>query len=253
MSAVRLFAPFAFGMALAASGAALAQEAAPPAPIDPGPGRISVVGEGQASAAPDLAVTQLTVMRAAPTAAAALGDANTAMEAVRGAMSSFGVEARDLQTSGFQIAPQYRYDTRSDGTQAPPVVTGYEVRNTLSVKVRDMGRLGELLDRAVQLGVNEGGSISFQIENDAALRDAARRDAVTRARASAEVLAEAAGLKLGRVVTIEDSQARQVPQPPMPFDSMRMMAASATAAKVPVEAGENTVTSDVRIVYELQP
>ncbi|WP_244486661.1 SIMPL domain-containing protein [Aureimonas sp. Leaf324] len=250
MSAVRLFAPLALGTALAFASPVLAQDAPPP-PAPP-PARVSVSGEGLARGAPDLAVTQLTVMRSAATAADALGQVNTAMDAVRGAMPSFGVEARDLQTSGFQISPQYRYDNRSDGTQAPPVLTGYEVRNTLSVKVRDLAKLGELLDRAVQLGVNEGGSISFQIEDDAALRDAARRDAVARARSSATVLAEAAGLKLGRVVTIEDTASGFVPlPPPMPMGEMRMMANS--SAKVPVEAGENTISAQVRIVYELQP
>ncbi|WP_279482134.1 SIMPL domain-containing protein [Aureimonas sp. SK2] len=249
MSAVRLLAPLAFGLAL--SGRAFAQGEPPAAP--PAPARISVTGEGHASGTPDLAVTQLTVMRSAPTAAEALAQANDAMEAVRGAMSGFGVEARDLQTSGFQIAPQYRYENRSDGTQAPPVVTGYEVRNTLSVKVRDLARLGELLDKAVQLGVNEGGSIAFQIEDDSGLRNEARREAVREARASAETLAEAAGLKLGRVVTIEDVAGSAFPPPPpMPFGELRM-AAPASASKVPVEVGESMVTSDVRIVYELQP
>ncbi|RIY02050.1 DUF541 domain-containing protein [Aureimonas flava] len=251
MSTVRLFAPLALCAGLALSAPALAQDAPPP-PAPP-PARISVTGEGQANGAPDLAVTQLTVLRTGATAAAALEEANTAMEAVRGAMSSFGVEARDLQTSGFRITPQYRYDNGPDGTQSPPVLTGYEVRNTLSVKMRDMARLGELLDRAVQLGVNEGGSFSFQIEDDAALRDAARREAVAKARSSAEALADAAGLTLGRVVSIEDAANAYVPQPPpMPFGEMRMMA-SGSAAKVPVEAGENTVTSEVRIVYELRP
>jgi uncharacterized protein len=250
VSAVRLFAPLALVTGLALAAPAFAQDAPSPSPL---PARVSVTGEGHANGAPDLAVTQLTVMRSAATAADALEQANTAMEAVRSAMASFGVEARDLQTSGFQITPQYRYDNRPDGTQAPPVVTGYEARNTLSVKVRDLPKLGELLDRAVQLGVNEGGSISFQIEDDAALRDSARRDAVAQARSSAEALAGAAGLKLGRVITIEDAaNAYAPPPPPMPYGEMRMMAAG-SAAKVPVEVGENTVTSQVRIVYELQP
>ncbi|WP_182085522.1 SIMPL domain-containing protein [Aureimonas sp. ME7] len=245
MSKLRMIAPLAFGLVL--SGSALAQEAKAPVPA-----RISVSGEGQASAAPDLAVTQLTVMRAAPTAAEALKAANEAIDGVRGALPSFGVEPRDMQTAGFQIAPQYRYDNKPDGTQGPPTVTGYEVRNTLSVKVRDLARLGELLDRAVQLGVNEGGNISFQIEDSSALENAARKSAVEKARASAQALAEAAGLQLGRIVSIENGASAFPPPMPAPMGAMRMMA-SDMAAKVPVEIGENTVSADVRIVYELQP
>lgn len=214
------------------------------------PARISVTGEGQASRAPDLAITRLTVLRSAETAAEALKSANEAMNAVTNAMPALGVEARDLQTSGFQIAPQYRYDNRPDGTQAPPTLTGYEVRNTLTVRMRDLARIGEVLDKAVQLGVNEGGSIDFQIENVAAASDEARREAVRKARDSAAALAEAAGVKLGRIVTIEDGGSSALPPPPMPMAELRM---AAPMDKVPVSVGENAVTAQVRIVFEITP
>lgn len=237
----------AFASTLALAAPALAQDAPPPAPA-----RVSVTGEGWTSRAPDLALVRLTVLRAAPTAAAALGEANTAMTAVTAAMPAFGVAPRDLQTGGFQISPQYRYENRSDGTQAPPTLTGYEVRNTLNVRVRDLTKIGEVLDKAVQLGVNEGGSIDFQVEDNAAASNEARRDAVAKARASAEALADAAGLKLGRVVTLEDGAPNFAP--PMPMMDMRAMAAPAPAnSKVPVEIGETTISAQVRIVYELTP
>lgn len=208
---------------------------------------VSVLGEGEASGAPDLAVTGLTVLRVAETAEEALEQANEAARAVAEAMTELGVAERDMQTGGFSITPQYRYQNRQDGTSEPPELVGYEVRNTLTLRVREIARLGEILDRAVSLGVNQGGDVSFQIEDASALRDTARRQAVERARESARSLAEAAGLSLGRVVTIEDQGGASIPRP---MGEMRMMAASADAG-VPIQAGENTVRAQVRVVFEL--
>lgn len=241
----------ALALPLAAPVSAQEGPGGPPA----GPARISVQGEGVVYRAPDLAVTQLTVMRRAETAADATRQTNEAIAAVTAAMTELGVERRDLQTSSFQVSPQYQYDNRENGTQEPPRVVAYEVRNTLSVKVRDLPKLGELLDRAVQLGVNEGGSVSFQLEDDSEASMEARREAVSDARTRAETLAEAAGLKLGRVVTIEDGPVDRSPFPPVPFAEMRAMPAPASpgSSSVPVETGENAVNAQIRIVYELTP
>lgn len=241
------FPSLALAAVLAASGPVLAQE--PPAPP---PARIEVGGAGTAYRAPDLAVTQLTVLRNAATAAEAMSAANEAVDAVTKAMTEFGIEKRDLQTAGFQVSPQYQYDNRSDGQQQPPKLVGYEVRNTLSVKVRDLAKLGEVLDRAVKLGVNEGGSISFEIDDPSDASKEARRLAVADARERAETLATASGLKLGRVVLIQDGAVHNEPMPPVPIMEMKLAAAPASAAgRVPVEAGENAVRADVRIVFEL--
>ncbi|WP_244493438.1 SIMPL domain-containing protein [Aureimonas sp. N4] len=238
--------PLALTALLATASPLLAQEP-PPAP----PSRIEVDGEGTVYRAPDLAVTQLTVMRNAPTAAEALADVNKAIGDVSSAMSEFGVEKRDLRTAGFQISPQYQYDNRQDGPQAPPKLVGYEVRNTLSVKVRDLTKLGALLDKAVTLGVNEGGSIQFEIDNPTEATQEARRLAVADAKARAETLAEASGLKLGRVLLIQDGAIRREPSPPMPFAEMKL-AAAPPSPRVPVEIGENAVRADIRIVYEMR-
>ena len=234
---------------IAASAPALAQQ--PPAP-PPVPARIEVGGEGTAYRAPDLAVTQLTVMRNGATAADALAEANEAIASVTKAMGELGIEKRDLQTAGFQISPQYQYDNQPNGQQqSPPKVVGYEVRNSLSVKVRDLAKLGDVLDRAVQLGVNEGGSIDFQIDDASAISNEARRLAVADARKRAETLAEASGLKLGRVILIQDGAMRNEPLPPMPMMELKMAAPGSASSRVPVETGENAVRADVRVVYEL--
>jgi uncharacterized protein len=249
----RLARPALFALALGLSSAAIAQTPPPPAPPAAGqpaePRRLAVTGEGQAFRAPDLALVQLTVMRQGETAQKALADNSAAMSAVQDALPEFGLEARDVQTSGFTIAPQYRYDTASDGTQSPPTLVGYEVRNTITLRVRAVDRLGEILDRAVSLGVNDGGSIEFVAEDPSALQNEARRTAVERARASAEAMAGAAGLRLGALLSIEDGASGI--EPPRPVSEMRMMAAPASP-KVPVAAGETMASATVRLVFALE-
>ena len=237
-------APLAFVALLGTASPLLAQE-------PPTVSRIEVEGEGTVYRAPDLATTQLTVLRNAPTAAEGLAEVNKAIGDVSAAMAEFGVEKRDLRTVGFQISPQYQYDNRQDGPQAPPKLVGYEVRNTLSVKVRDLSKLGALLDKAVTLGVNEGGSIQFEIDNPTEATQEARRLAVVDAKARAQTLAEASGLKLGRVLLIQDGAIRREPSPPIPFAEMKLAAAPASG-RVPVEIGENAVRADIRVVYEMQ-
>lgn len=243
-------------LATAAAAPAVAQPAPPPpsagAPA-PAPERhyVRVTGEGEARAAPDLAIVQLTVLRTAEAADAALSEANEAASAVAEAMRSFEIEDRDLQTGGLSITPQYRYENRPDGTSVPPEIIGYEVRNSLTVRVRDLDRLGEILDRAVELGVNQGGDINFQIEDTSDLENEARRDAFEQARRSAQTLAEAAGRTLGAATAISDESASYAPPPPMPMMARSMMAEAAPGGSVPVEIGENTVTTRVQVVFEL--
>ena len=166
------FAPFALACALAVpSLPAVAQEKPVP--------RIVVTGEGEASAAPDLALLSLTVMREEKTAREALDANSNAMAAVISAMKAFGIAERDLQTSSIQIQPRYNHANKPDGTQEATLV-GYQVSNTLSVRLRDVSKAGEVLDKAVSLGVNQGGGISFANEDPGAILKEARRKAVLR-------------------------------------------------------------------------
>ncbi|GGD39917.1 SIMPL domain-containing protein [Aureimonas glaciei] len=221
---------------------AAAEEARPPR-------QIVVTGIGEASAKPDIAVTDLTVLRVGETARAALDEANAAMADVVAAMKALSIEDRDLRTSGFSIAPQYRYENRTDGTQAPPILTGYEVRNTLSVRIRDIAAVGALLDKAVSLGINQGGDIAFVLSDPAPVRTEARREAVADAMATAKTLAEASGVELGPVVSIA---AGDDAAPPRPMAMERMALAAAPMDKsVPVEAGESTLRTTVTMVFDL--
>lgn len=209
---------------------------------------INVSGEGEAALAPDMAVLDLGVLREAPTAAEALAANNKAMSEVLQALTAEGIASKDLQTSGFSIEPQYRHDTRKDGAYVPPVIVGYQVRNGLSVKIRDLEKLGGVIDRSVKLGVNQGGNIRFTNDKPDAALEEARRAAVAEAIAKARTLAEAAGVKLGRVISVNESFMRPMPSPPM---MMRAAMAKDTAESVPVAAGENTYSVTVNISYAI--
>lgn len=221
---------------------ALAQDAGTPTPPT-----IAVTGTGEARARPDQALATFTVLRTAETARAALDQANTAMRDVSDGMRDLGAEDRDLQTSGFSINPQYRYDN-TEGNQQPPTIVGYEVRNTLTVRVRDLARLGEFLDQAVTLGVNQGGEIRFDLAEPRVIEDEARKDAVADAMATARLIAEAAGVTLGPVREIRENVG--MAPPPMPFAAMEMRTADA-AKSVPVEAGENSFHASVSMVFAI--
>ena len=217
---------------------------AEPAPLNEA--SISVSGEGTATLAPDMAVISLGVVREAATASEALSANNKAMRDVLDALSGQDIADRDVQTTGFTIAPQYRQSERKNGAYEPPVIVGYQVRNGVVVRVRDLSKLGGVIDRTVKLGVNQGGDINFTNDNPDEAIETARRNAMKEAIAKARTLAEAAGVKLGRVINISENTMR-----PMPVPQMMVRASMAKGADeaVPVAAGENTYSVTVNLSY----
>jgi len=233
---------YSLPLALAASLALPAMASA----ADPGKTpRIVVSGEGESALKPDIALLSLSVMREAKTARAALDANNDAMAAVIAAMKAAGIAERDLQTAGIQINPRYNYTNKADGSQEAELVA-YQVTNTLSVRVRDIDKTGDILDKAVTLGVNQGGGISFTNENPSAALTEARKKAVADAIAKARTLAEAAGASVGRVLEITDQtfSPRPMPVSAKAFDAGR--------AAVPIENGENTYNVQVNVTFELK-
>lgn len=228
--------------AMVLPSAAQAQEPRNPAP------RIVVVGEGEASVAPDLAVVTLSVLREAATAREALDQSNKAAAEIIAAMKEAGIAARDLQTSGLQINPRYVYPQGGSGEEQPRIVA-YQATNTLTARVRDIARVGEVIDRAVTLGVNQGGSIAFTNDDPSAARTEARRLAVEDAVARARTLAQAAGVDLGPIIEMSE---QSYAQPPMPIAAGRAFRLEAQADAVPVEAGENVYRVQVNVTFELK-
>lgn len=233
--------PLALAAAIALPAAAAHAQ---PAQNQP-PARIIVTGEGEKTVAPDLALLSLSVMREAKTAREALDANNDAMAAVIAAMKAAGIEDRDLQTSGIQITPRYNFNNRPDGSQEAELIA-YQVTNTLSVRVRDLAKAGDILDKSVSLGVNQGGGINFTNDDPSAVLTEARKLAVQDAIAKAKVLSEAAGVKLGRVLEIADQSFQPRPMP------MAKSVAFDSARAVPIQAGENSYNVQVNVTFEIK-
>ena len=213
-------------------------------------GTLSIAGQGQVTAAPDTAFVTSGVMTEGATAREAL-DANTAaMTSLMETLKAAGIEARDIQTSGFTVAPNYVYsDTRdANGYTLPPKINGYQVSNTVSVRVRKLDDLGAVLDKAVTVGANTINGISFAVEDPTRLYDEARKAAFADARRKAELYAGASGSDLGKIQSINEQQDYGQPQPYL----MKTMAMDAASAPVPVSAGELTYAINVNVTWVLE-
>ena len=235
----------ALTLALAAAAAPLAAQAQETA--RPRESTVIVTGEGTAEMAPDMALVDLGVVKDAKTAREALDANNKAMADILAAMKDAGIEARDLQTSGFAINPQYQFPQSTTGENPPPILLGFQVSNTVTLRVRDLSKLGEILDKAVTLGANHGGGIRFVNDKPDAAVSTARARAVENAIAKAKELTAAAGVGLGRVLEISETSYRAEPMP-----MMRAMAKDfAAAGTVPVATGENSYSVVVNVTFAL--
>jgi len=239
MSIQQTFAPIAAAIMLAAcAGApdAVAQNDTPPART------ITVTGQGQAVAEPDMAVISIGVQTQGQTAGEALRQNSTAMAATIKKLKSLGIAERDIQTSGLSVNPRYDYERN----RTNPQIIGFNASNNLTVRLRDLDKAGKVIDQAVQSGANSLGGIAFTFADPKPLYEAARNDAVATARANAQLLTDAAGVKLGQVLTIQDGYvSAPAPQPMMVRRSME------ADASVPIQAGESAVTASVTIVYQI--
>ena len=205
------------------------------------PARISVTGEGRVDSAPDMAAITLGVATEALTAAVALGENNARLAAVLDRLRASGIADRDLQTSGLNLGPVMDY---ADGRA--PRITGYAASNTLTVRVRDLAALGGILDTAVADGANTFNGLSFGLSDPAPALDAARKAAVADARRKAQMMADAAGVKLGRILEMSENTGYSAPAP------MFRDAKMAMAQSVPVAGGEVSHEVTVSITWALE-
>jgi uncharacterized protein YggE len=230
--------------ALAAPSIAAAQAAPPSVSAPPILGTIlSVSAEGKVEGAPDLGTISLGVMTEAPTAAAALQENANRMTALTRALRSAGLAERDIQTSNLSVNPQYQY-----GENVPPRITGYQASNNVTAKVRDLTRLGRVVDAAVAAGGNTVNGVTFGFQDPDVSLDAARTDAIAQATRRAELYAHALNLRIHRVISVSEGGGYS---PPMPMPVM-MMARDSAQASTPVSPGEISTTSSVNVVFELR-
>lgn len=207
------------------------------------PRTISVSGQGKASAPPDMAIVNTGVTTYDTEAGVALAANNAAVEKVMEVLKQHSIAAKDIQTSNFSIRPEYERGQRG---QRQPRVIGYTVSNSVRVRVRNLPGLGKVLDALVGAGSNQISGISFGIDNSTGIMDEARNGAIADARRRAKLYAHAAGVSLGKVISISE-QAAPTPRPQMMGRAMMAMEASS----VPVATGEQDVHATVHMVFEL--
>jgi uncharacterized protein len=205
---------------------------------------LTVQAEAQLKAAPDMASISAGVVTTAATAQEALAQNAKRMTAMLAALKEAKVEARDMQTSGVSLQPQYIYNNNE-----APKLTGYQVTNTVDVVIRKLDGLGPVLDTLATKGASNMNGPNFSIYEPDPIMDEARTKAVQKAVKRAGLYAQAAGLRVKRIVAI--TEGGNIQQAPMPYQG-NMVAQSKMADDTPIAPGRVGVSANVTMTFELE-
>jgi len=203
---------------------------------------LSVSAQAEAKRVPDVATISAGVVTQAADANAAMRANAVQMDKVMAAIKAAGIAERDIQTSGINLNPQYKYVENQE-----PTITGYQANNTVNLKVRDIGKLGKVLDALVASGANQVNGPSFEIDQPEEAYDEARRGALEKAQARAAMYAKTLGVRVRRIVSISEGAGFQPPRP-MP---MMAMARGKAEMDTAVSPGETTLSANLDVVFEL--
>jgi uncharacterized protein YggE len=243
-----IVAAFVFGTAVAATQAK--SEYAPVAQTGSMNNTITVNGSGQASGTPDMAVVQLGIEVNNTNASEALALANTTIANVTKAVEALGIAATDIQTSGFNLYPQNQPDqvaapgaVQSNGGAATAPAITYQAQISISVQVKDISKIGAVIDAGTKAGANTVAGLSFGIADQSKLEQQARIEAVKDAHDRAQQLADALNMTLGDPIIVSENGGGGGPVP-MAF---KAVAASATQ----VNPGQLSVSVDLQITYSM--
>lgn len=204
---------------------------------------IGVVGTGRVFAPPDTAVLNAGVEFTAATLAEATNQASTTMDAVLNAIKAQGVLTADIQTSNYSVFPI----TSQPEEGQTPKITGYRVSNSVTVKVRDIANVGKVLDAAIGAGANSIGSVFFTVDDPSKFENDARVLAVKDAQDKAAALAQAASVKVGRIIAITESTGTVQPL----FRDSFAAAPSGLGGAGPIETGQNEISVSVEMHFEI--
>jgi len=206
--------------------------------------RLDVSATGSVTRVPDLAIISAGVVTRSTTASGAIADNATRMERVRAALKRAGIADRDIQTSSISLNPDYRYENNQ-----PPVLTGYQASNNVTVKFRDIRTSGTILDALVAQGANQINGPSLTIDKPEGAYDEARGKAVRAGRARAEIYARSLGMRVTRLLSVSESGGFS--RPPMPMYS-RAESAMAADAKTSIDPGSQDLEVTLAMSFELQ-
>lgn len=203
------------------------------------PRQIVVTGEGRVESTPDMAIISLGVTHEAKAAMAAMGETSAAVAAVLERLTAMGIAEKDVQTENVSLNPIWSDPGNQGGV---PAISGFSASNTVQVRVRDLERLGAIMDTAIGDGANNFSGLQFSIQDPAPQEAEARKRAVADGMARAKALAEAAGVTLGPVQQINEIGGG-MPQP--------MKMSMARDGGVPIAAGEVSVSVSVSMTFAI--
>lgn len=213
----------------------------------------SVDGSGDVDTTPDLATFSATVISEGGKNVAEVQTMNSEkMNKVNGFLKDQGVDKKDMKTTQYNLSPRYSYAPCTAGSCPAPTITGYSLTQTLSIKVRESDKIGDLLSGVVENGANNVSEVRFVVDDDRSTKDTARGEAIADAKKKAAATAKAAGFRLGKLVSLYENSN------PMPLsDGMggyggAMELSSVKAAPPTVEPGTQNTKVQVTLTYEIK-
>ncbi len=206
---------------------------------------ITMDGEGKISGKPTLARVEAGVYTEASDVKNAQNQNTQKMNSILAGIKALGVKEEDIQTSNYNIYPKFDY------TNGKQNLMGYTVSQSLTIKVRDLAKVGDVLAKAGELGANQVNGVNFSIDDPASLKQDARKKAMDNARNKAKELADALGVKIVRVVSFSESSGGYAPAPWL--SSAKAMDTSGREMIAPeIATGSLDVTSNVSVTFEIQ-
>ena len=206
---------------------------------------VSFSGEGKVLAKPDIAVAYLSIVTEAATSKAAQDENSRKSQEVVDFLKKQNVDEKDIKTSSYNIYPQYNYP-RFD----KPEIRGYQVNQSLQVKIRDLDNVSKILDGVVTAGVNQVGSLNFQIDNPEELKTEARQKAIDDAKNKANELKSQLGIKLGRIINFSENTYGY----PVPLYERAISAdaGGGISGGPSLPTGENEISVNVTLTYQIK-
>ena len=202
---------------------------------------ISVQGQGKVYAKPDIAIIDLSIVTEGRNIKDVQDRNSKKMNGVIDFLKGFEVEDKDIKTINYQIYPRYNYENR-----VVPQIIGYEITQTLEVKVRNLEKVGEILDKSVSAGINQVSSLRFWIDKDEDLKEQARKMAIEDAKKKADKLASNLGIKLVKLAGFtEDTGYYPIPM----YKEAMGMGGGGEAPNI--QTGENEIIINVSLIYEI--
>lgn len=206
----------------------------------------TVTGQGKVTVTPDIAIVSVGVASQGTSVKLAQKDLNTKMDAITKAVKQLGIDAKDIKTSNYSINPRYDYQS---STQR---IIGYDANSSLTIKVRDMDKTNDVVDKATLNGANQVDGISFDVDDRAKSENEARVLAVADAKKKAELAAKTVGFTLGTIVNYSEGVNNGGPIPRMMYAKTAMEAGSDQTVPSTIEPGSNEIIIQVSLSYQLR-